>query len=681
MATKEMAPDQIAALVDRKIRTAVGIDSSKLSEERTRVLKYYDGTLPKPQHSGQASYVSNDVYDAVESMKADLLETFGGGQDIVKFSPQNAKDVEPCRIATEYVSYLIYRKNPGYFIFHDVIDDGLKARIGVVKVYWQDEKEYQDEEFEGLDEETVQGLVAQDDIDELEAEHQGDGTFAGKLSRVSADNSSVRIDPVAPEEFFAEPQASNSARLDEYFHGQRTPLTKTEMKAQGLDTSKLKGLKPDADDKVDGDIEKDTRFQKIDSGSISSDNEDKEEDRPFTVYECYVRFTKVKGDKARLYKVVMVQKTVLLCEEVSRSPFKVFVPLRSAHNFWGNSFSAKVIPTQNARTILTRGILDHTTITNNPRYTVLQGGLTNPREMLDNRLGGIVNVSRPDAVAPLQQASLNPFVFNTLEMLKSNKEETTGTSSLAQGLNKDAISSQNSQGMVQDLVTLSKQRAKVIARNFAQFLADIYIEAYTLVIEHDDKASVFEVAGNWVDVDPRTWVQRKDAQITFHLGQNAADAEALRFAGMFERAATNPALARAIGEQGAYNAAVHTMKLMGIKNTADFITDPKQLPPPQPDPVQEMEKKKLEAEVLKIQSAAETAQLKAEVDKMKLEVEVERLKAEMANLKLENTLKLAESHRKDMQVANEIDVSQRELDIVEAAPSIEPAKAIVSANS
>lgn len=681
MNKKEMAPDQIAALVDRKIRTAVGIDSSKLQKERERVLKYYDGTLPAPQHSGQSTYVSNDVYDSVESMKADLLETFGGGQDIVKFSPQNSKDVEPCRIATEYVSYIIYRQNPGYFIFHDVIDDGLKARIGVVKVYWQSEKEFQEETFDGLDEETVQGLVAQDDIDELEAEHQGDGSFSGKLSRVSADRSSVRIDPVAPEEFFAEPQASNSARLDEYFHGQRTLLTKTEMKAQGFDVSKLKGLSPDGDDKVDGDVEKDTRFAKIDSGSISSDNEDIEEDRPFVVYECYVRFTKVKGDRARLYKVVLVQKTVLLCEEVSRSPFKVFVPLRSAHNFWGNSFAAKVIPTQNARTVLTRGILDHTTMTNNPRYTVLQGGLTNPREMLDNRLGGIVNISRPDAVAPLMQASLNPFVFNTLEMLKANKEETTGTSSLAQGLNKDAISTQNSQGMVQDLVTLSKQRAKVIARNFAQFLADVYIEAYTLTIENDDKQSAFEVAGNWVDIDPRTWVERKDAQITFHLGQNAADAEAMRFAGMFERAAGNPALARAIGQKGAYNAAIHTMKLMGVKNTADFITDPETLPPPEPSPQEQMELKKLELEVKKLEASTQIAELKAQVDMAKLQAENERLKAEVANIQLENFLKLADNHRKDMQIANEIDVSQRELDIVEAAPAVEPAKAIVSPNS
>lgn len=681
MASKELGLDKIADLVDRKIRDSIGVDGSKLQKERETVLKYYDGSLPKPQHAGQASYVTNDVYDAVEAMKADLLETFGGGQDIVKFSPQGADDVEPCRIATEYASYLIYRRNPGYMIFHDVIDDGLKARVGVVKVYWQDEKEYQDEEFEGLDETTVESMVAQDDIEELEAEHQGDGTFKGSLSRIIADNSGVRIDPVAPEEFFAESKASNSARLDEYFHGQRTLLTKTEMRAQGLDTKKLKGLAPDGDERVDTDIEKDARFAKIDNGYSSNDQNAEDEDRRYVVYECYDRFTKVAGDRARLYKVVMVQKTVLLCEEVDRSPFKVFVPLRSAHNFWGNSFAAKVIPTQNARTVLTRGVLDHTNQTNNPRYTVLQGGLTNPREMLDNRLGGIVNISRPDAVNPLMQSPLNPFVFNTLELLKANKEETTGTSSLSQGLNKDAISTQNSQGMVQDLVTLSKQRAKVVARNFAHFLAELYIEVYRLTLENDDKASVFEVAGNWVDIDPRTWIARKDAQITFHLGQAAADAEAMKFSQMVAEASANPALARMIGEQGIYNSAVHVMRLRGIKNTADFITPPDQLPPPEPDPKLQLELKKLDLEAKKIEADVQIAQAKAAEAQSKSQVEIMRMQLEMANAPLERELKVAENHRKDMQVANEIDVSQRELAITEAAPAIEPAKAIASPNS
>ena len=79
----------------------------------------------------------------------------------------------------------------------------------------------------------------------------------------------------------------------------------------------------------------------------------------------------------------------------------------------------------------------------------LKTSLTNPRELIDNRVGGIVNVSRPDAIAPMQQSQLNPFVFQTIKMLDENMEDTTGVSRISQGTNKDAVSKQNSAALVE----------------------------------------------------------------------------------------------------------------------------------------------------------------------------------------------------------------------------------------
>ena len=78
------------------------------------------------------------VYNAIESMKATLLEVFASGRKIVSFTPQNPEDVEPARIASEYVDYVVFRQNEGYSCMSDIIQDGLMARIGVAKVYWQD---------------------------------------------------------------------------------------------------------------------------------------------------------------------------------------------------------------------------------------------------------------------------------------------------------------------------------------------------------------------------------------------------------------------------------------------------------------------------------------------------------------------------------------------------------------
>jgi hypothetical protein len=59
------------------------------------------------------------------------------------------------------------------------------------------------------------------------------------------------------------------------------------------------------------------------------------------------------------------------------------------------------IPTQNARTVLTRGVLDHTAQTINPRWQVMNGAVQSPRELLDGRGSGVVNVRMKDGIAPL----------------------------------------------------------------------------------------------------------------------------------------------------------------------------------------------------------------------------------------------------------------------------------------
>lgn len=673
MAAKALDDEKIGSLVDRRIEQAVGVSTSKLAKEREKVNRYYNSELPAQQSRGSSTYVSNDVYDSVEALKATLLETFAGGQDIVQFTPQDGKDTEPCRIATEYASYVFFRQNNGYEICHDVIDDGLKARIGVVKCYWEDNKHHQDEEFEDLHEDDVHGLAAQEDITDLEADIDPEtGGYKGKLTRIKADLSQAVVENVAPEEFGIEPRAK---RLKGAFHYHRTLKTLGELKADGYDVSKLKGKTPDGEDATDTEVEEHARHAQIDSGT-RNDNDLADDMRPFKVYECYMEMAPDPKDRPRLYKIVRVAKVTLDMQEVDRSPFKVFVPLRVGHAFYGNNFSQRVIQTQNARTVLTRSILDHASITNNPRYTVLQGGLTNPREMLDNRLGGLVNITRPDAVSPLMQSALNPFVYQTLEMLKGANEETTGVSALSQGLNKDAISKQNSQGMVNDLVNLSQTRQKIIARNFGNFLCEVFVEIYRLVLENEKRQSVVELAGRWVDIDPTSWIERKNATVTLHLGQNDQNAEAMKYTNLLGMAGQNPQVARMVGEKGLYNAAVKILKLSGIKNTPDFLTPPEELPPPQPDPmmVQKMENESKEAESKLL--IAQAAMLKAQASSKNLEFD--NMMSKM-KFDLEKYIKTADSHRKDMDVANRIDVSQRELDIVEKAPEPET-KAIVSPN-
>src|SRR6476646_1177389 len=102
---------QIAAILDQHIRFTTGYADSKLSKERTRVLQHYDGELPLPTHKGNSRYVSQDVYESVEALKATILEVFCTNKQIVSFNPSGPNDVELSRIATEYCAFWVFRQN------------------------------------------------------------------------------------------------------------------------------------------------------------------------------------------------------------------------------------------------------------------------------------------------------------------------------------------------------------------------------------------------------------------------------------------------------------------------------------------------------------------------------------------------------------------------------------------
>src|SRR5512139_355599 len=237
----KMADAEILAKVNAKVKECVGWYDSKLSKERERVLNYYNGKLPRKQREGSSSYVSTDVYDSVESMKAQLLETFSGNNnEIVSFDPMGPSDVEYAREATAYCDYVIWRENPGFQLCQDVIHDGLTARVGVAKVYWDERHEDEEHTFDGAQYPDVQALSAQQDVAELNAEaDDATGLFKGTLTR-RKDTSQVCIDPMPPEEFLISPRAKSIREADICAH--RTLKTKPELIDRGYDKAKVQAI-------------------------------------------------------------------------------------------------------------------------------------------------------------------------------------------------------------------------------------------------------------------------------------------------------------------------------------------------------------------------------------------------------------------------------------------------------
>ena len=630
---EKLEDDEIVAILDSNIRQSIGSFDSDLARERKKVTDYYNAALPKPAHDGNSRYVSQDVYDTVESMKAALLETFSSGSRIVKFAPQGPEDVQLASVCSAYTDFVLFRQNDGFGLFRSVIHDGLVARAGIAKVFWQESSEEDLQEFEGLSQSELDMVLAEDGVELVESDEDENGLINGVVSS-PVSTSQVVVEAIPPEEFLIESQAVSLEKAN--FVAHRTRKTLSELRDMGFDEDTLDSIGESHEDvELETDAELLARFDNIGADRGNGSRGYQDQVRTIMVYEIYINLDIEGTGIAKLHRILKAGNAILEKEEVDRLPFVVFTPLPIPHAFYGSNFAEKLVATQNARTILTRSILDHAMITNNPRYMVVKGGLTNPRELIDNRVGGLVNVSRVDAISPMPQASLNPFVFQTLQLLDEDKEDNSGVSRLSQGLNKDAISHQNSAAMVEQLATMSQQRQKIIARNFAnQFVKPLFHLIYQLVVENEDQQKIIDLSGEYVQVNPSVWDSKRDVMVQLHLGYGEQEAESQKHLMMHQMFSQDPILQGMYQPQNAYALVKDVMEKAGIMNVSDYLTPPDQLPPPQPDPAQEMQmqmaQKQIELQERQTAVAEAKAQVDAQIAQMKIELEQMKAQAQHA---------------------------------------------------
>jgi hypothetical protein len=136
-------------------------DSSTLSAERVKAIDYYlgDMTDDMPAPAGRSSAVSTDVSDTIEGLMPTLMDIFCGGDEVVKFDPVGPEDEDAADQETDYVNHVFMQKNPGFIVLYSFIKDALLSKVGIVKVWWEEEEKQSREEYEDLTDEQLMMLV------------------------------------------------------------------------------------------------------------------------------------------------------------------------------------------------------------------------------------------------------------------------------------------------------------------------------------------------------------------------------------------------------------------------------------------------------------------------------------------------------------------------------------------
>jgi len=115
----------------------------------------------------------------------------------------------------------------------------------------------------------------------------------------------------------------------------------------------------------------------------------------------------------------------------------------------------------------------------------------------------------------------------------------------------------------------------------------------------------------------------------------------------------------------------------GIKDVDTYLTPPEQVPPPQPDPAQELamqvQMKQMELEERKVALQEQELQLKAQMEQ-------ERMELERAKVEVNVSTQYSAEERKDFDSEVRADIGYKELELAKATPATERT-AIVSPNS
>lgn len=685
---KALSDDELLNAVRRQAEKGTQFLDTTLSLERQEVTEYYLGKRPYPLREGGSKFVSQDVYLSVENMKAELVDTFGAGSQIVQFRPQGADDVAQAKHATAYCEVAVHQQNDGLLVFQDVVHDGLTARVGIAKAYWDKREEVTGVyELDNAPMEQAAMVLQQGNVrftkepKVTEDEATGQQLISGEFEQFE-DVSQAVIEAIPPEEFIIGGRTRNLKKARYLAHRYRTSLG--DLVDDGYDKDLVYSI-TGGDDDLELDEEALQRELETNGSYLTDDDAEDAAGRMVTVYESYIRIDALGTGSQQLWKVVHCGSTLLEKQRVNDHPFLAFVPQPIPHTFMGNNFAARTINHANTKTTLTRAIIEQAVDATNPRWQVARGGVSNPRELIDNRRGGIVNVRDVNSsVAPLPQNPINPFVLQTISMVDSDREDTTGISRLATGLDKKALSHQNSQGLIEQLTNNSKTRAKVIARMFAlQFVSQLYLKVYQLALENESQERMIEIGGQFVPVNPRTWRARRDVAVDMTLGYGERDQRVAELAELHQVFEGSQKLSRMYGEQQAYALWRDTLEIKGIKNIGEYLADPSTLGEAEPDPktMAEVAKLQKETEVMDRQQSLREAQVQDQIARENAEAEWRRITGQA-----EISLKVRDADRKDRETDNRIDIGLAELELAvdthaNVTPENQKLTAIASPNS
>lgn len=588
----EIEEGKVVKALEASLIEADLVAGTEISDQRGRNHELYSLDSMGNEKANRSQHISADVMDAVESQKAVYLETFLSGRNVVKFMPENSDDTS-AHLATSYVEHMFMHRNEGAKILRDALHDAFVAKKCAVYLYWQEDTNEITKSFEGLAAPQLQALQAQvgQAGGEVNAQQTGQGPdgmplFSGEAT-VEKDTSKVCVELLQPESYFRDPRAGDIKYAS--YAGWHEEVPKFELIDRGFDEQEVMDLRLDYRFRQG---EEDQRRKGHDSSyNRNKANSRSPESENVTIYTMYAymdlqNYAPGAVEKSiggtRLYRFVFGSGELLTQEngskytEVEEYPIVEWTQYPISHSEYGLCEADIQADIQWTKSNLLRMIIDNQAMTNTSRWKARHGFIKNPRELLENNIGSVVWMKDINQdLQPLPTTPLSPLSMHVLESLEQEKEQRSGQSRLAKGLNADAVQNQNADDMIQRLTNASNRRVMRGVRDFAEtFLKPLFIMMYNLGVENDSGEVMMEIAGEFQSLKPSQWPNRTLCGVEVALTPEQAKTKASFLLQMHQLISQDQNLQMLYGMEQKHALIDDVCDLVGIGDTSRYMRQP-----------------------------------------------------------------------------------------------------------
>jgi hypothetical protein len=529
-AIEPMDDTELQGIVSAELEDAVSYIDSDVSPIRAKGTEYYRGDPFGNEEDGRSQVVAMEVRDTVSAMLPSLMKVFFSTENVVEYMPRGPEDVAGAQQATDYANYIFTADNNGFMTTYALFKDSLVRKCGIAKYWWEEVEEVKIEEYSGLDDQTLQVLMQEGAEVKIVVSYPEPGAMPQmdmttglpmpvpmihdvEIKRNTRDGR-IRIMAVPPEELILDRRARSFDDAGIIAH--RQMATVSDLIGMGYDQDEIEenisSTDLDSNDEYLARQPLSTTFGAADSLNPMQ--------RRVLYIEAYMRVDFDGDGIPELRKICCMGSGYTMVRNLPASyiPFVDFPCDPEPHTSPLEAMSIFDIThdIQEIKSEIMRNTLDSLAQSIHPRTAVVEGQV-NIDDVLNNETGAIIRMRAPGMVQPFSSPFVGQPAFAMMDYMDQMREDRTGMSKAAMGLDPDALQS-TTKAAVAATVSASQSRLELQARILAEGMKKLFKGILYLMTTHQDKPRMVRLRNEWVQIDPRVWDASMDVNVNIGLG-------------------------------------------------------------------------------------------------------------------------------------------------------------------